>query len=543
MHNILLKLILVPLLILLFTACSNTEDVPQEENNNITITEIDPTAKASMANTTAAIQAQLEQQNFSANGSLSPSRAAEATATEYSMADVIFTIGSDDLTDEASNPMEKNGAYHWFKLNVADAGKLSPEELAEFNAATPEQFNEAFVESYYDEASKIVASENPNPSALLYGGASTASAYGMNRAPKRFFGFFFKMFNPMTYMNIMVNMVKTVMTWALAQMFKVMLMSGTMTKLMLRLAINFPMLTSVMIHVLGEYWGITSRMVPYLKYDREFGELFMQLAYEQPKMAHFVFQNIDAPLYNAMTYSMLLSQETTERLAIMMNWYALYYLRTPSQGNRYDAFTNQLFFTRNNITQDENGTLIDHGDGLELANERFFYALFSYPLSTAQFIRAMEKVDAAGANYDEYNLHGDTGHQTVVDFMDFIFSGVQDTNVYGDKTGLNADRMQGSYNIFAIAQGMLTGIERAGFEAYLQNFIDFALLIPPERYLDYGQAFGMAGYTYFAQAIYPTLPTYDSSREPTMMDFMMFFMGDGTKIQVKLVNFLQRAVM
>ena len=526
----LIKLIIIPLILLAFTACSDNKSQEAAEDEPAIIKEITPTAKASLANTTAAIQAQLEAQNFSTSTSTpSAARGSSASTTEtYSMADVIFTIGSDDLTDDAGNPMVKNGAYLWFKENVADAGKLSDEELAEFNAATPEQFNDAFVENYYQEAATVVQEGSPNPAALLGGTAATAPAYGVQRVPKRIFGFFFKLFNPMTYMNIMVNMVKTVMTWALAQMFKVMLMSGTMTKLMLRLAIRFPILTTVMIHVLGQYWGITSRMIPYLKYDREFGELFMQLAYEQPKMAHFVFQNIDAPLYNAMTYSMLLSQETTERLAIMMNWYALYYLKTPSQGNRYDAFTNQLFFTRNNVTQDENRTISGHGDGLELANERFYYAMFSYPLSTSQFIKAMEKVDAAGADYDTYNLHGDSGHQTVVDFMDFIFSGIQETDVYGDKTGLNADRMQGSYNIFAIAQGMLTGIERAGFEAYLQNFIDFALLIPPERYLDYGQAFGMAGYTYFAQAIYPTLPTYDETREPTMLDFMLFFMGDGT---------------
>lgn len=510
MLNTIFKLILAPLLILTFTACSETDEAPEQTNREVTITEIDPVAKASLANTTAAIQAQLEQQNFSANSSASPSRTAVVTAAEFSMADVIFTIGSDDLTDEEANPMVKNGAYQWFKLNVADAGKLSAEELAEFNAATPEQFNEAFVESYYDEASHIIATENPNPASLLYGGASTASAYGINRTPKRIFGFFFKMFNPMTYMTIMVNMVKTVMTWALAQMFKVMLLSGTMTKLMIRLAINFPILTSIMIHVLSEYWGITSRMVPYLKYDREFGELFMRLAYEQPNMAHFVFQNIDAPLYNAMTHSMLLSRETTERLSIMMNWYATSYLAIPSQANRYDAFTTLLFDTRNIITTDNNNSMSGHGDGSELANERFYYAMFKYPLSTAQFIKAMQQVDAI----TDEDMNGRTGHQTVIEFMDFIFLGAQTTDIYPVKSGLSADRIQGTYNIFAIAQGMLAGIEEFGFEAYLQNFIDFALLIPPERYLDYGQAFAMAGYTYYTQAI------YEGEGQPTMMDFM-----------------------
>jgi len=525
---------------------ATTEKAPTELNDiekRVTSNPLDATGQASMAATTADIEAKLRAQAFS-NGSANgaPARAG-STANDYHLADVIFTIGTDDLGDTAPNTLEKNAAYNYFKTYVADAGKLSADELAEFNSASIEEFNEAFVSSYYEAAEDklgtdvAAASGYATPLPLLsYGAVTTA------KTPKRFFGFFFKIFNPMTYMGFMMNMVKAVMTWALAQMFKMMLMSGTMTKLMLRLSLAFPILTSIMIHVLGQYWGITARMVPYLKYDREFGELFMQLAYEQPKMAHFVFQNIDAPLYNAMTYAMLLSQETTERLSIMMNWYALAYLKTPSQGNRYDAFTNQLFFTRDNVVMDSNGTTTGHGDGLELANERFYYAMFSYPLSTAQFIRAMEHVDA-NEDHDAYNPHGTSGHQTVIDFMDFIFLGVQDTDIYGDKTGLNADRMQGSFNIFAIAQGMLKGIERAGFETYLQNFIDFAYLIPPERYLDYGQAFGMAGYTYFNQAIYPGLSTYVEGQDATMSDFILYLMGDGTATNPGVVGPLLGAAM
>jgi len=516
MKKQLFKSLLISLGILFFTACGEAEKATEVPTQNNTILELDVTAKSSLQSTTDDIRAKLEAQNFSAS-SATPSSGYKAAANNsetYSMADVIFTIGSDDLNDATGNTMEQNGAYYWFKANVADAGKLTPEELEEFNAASIEDFNTAFVESYYAEAQKTVG-DQANPAALLYAPVSSAAAYGLNRGPQRIFGFFFKMFNPMTYMGFMINMVKAVMTFALAQMFKMMLMSGTMTKLMLRLSIRFPILTTIMIHVLGQYWGITSRMVPYLKYDREFGELFMQLAYEQPKMAHFVFQNIDAPLYNAMTYSMLLSQETTERLAIMMHWYATSYLVIPSQANRYDAFTSLLFDTRENVVINSDTNMSGHGDGSELANERFYYAMFKYPLSTEQFIKAMQKVDAVS----DADMNGLTGHDTVVAFMDFIFLGTQNTDIYPTHTGINADQMQGTYNIFAIAQGMLAGIEQFGFEAYLQNFIDFAMLMPPERYLDYGQAFGMAGYTYYAQSI------YTGEGEPTMMDFLGALMG------------------
>ena len=493
------------------------ESVIQNEiEQRVTNNPLDEVGQASMAATTADIEAKLMAQAFSNGSATGAPSLSSATTDEYHLADVIFTVGTDDLGDVDGNTLEKNAAYNYFKTYVADAGKLSADELAEFNSASIEEFNEAFVASYYEAAEEKLGSDLTGSAAyvaplpILSYSATTGA-----QAPKRFFGFFFKMFNPMTYMGFMMNMVETVMTWALAQMFKMMLMSGTMTKLMLRLAIKFPMLTSIMIHVLSSYWGITTRMIPYLMYDKEFGQLFAQLAYEQPKMAHFFFQNIDAPLYNALTHAMLLSQETTERLAIMMNWYAKAYLVIPSQENPYDAFTSLLFDTRQNVIQTADGNLSGHGDGSELANERFYYAMFQSPLATEQFIKAMQQVN----EIEEVGSNGLNGHETVVAFMDFIFLGVQNTNVYEPKLDMNADRMQGTFNIFAIAQGMLSGIEKFGFEAYLDNFIDFAMLMPPERYLDYGMAFGMAGYTYYTQAV------YEGDSEPTMMDFMGFLMG------------------
>lgn len=492
-----------------------------EIEKRVTNNPLDAVGQASMAATTADIEAKLTAQAFS-NGSANGAPVLAGTvANDYHLADVIFTIGTDDLSDAEPNTLEKNAAYNYFKTYVADAGKLSADELAEFNAATVEEFNEAFVASYYEAAeTKLGTNITSSPAYIT---PLPILSYNLTtgvQAPQRFFGFFFKMFNPMTYMGFMMNMVDTVMTWALAQMFKMMLMSGTMTKLMLRLAIQFPILTSVMIHVLSSYWGITKRMIPYLMYDKEFGELFAQLAYEQPKMAHFFFQNIDAPLYDALTHAMLLSQKTTERMAIMMNWYAKAYLVIPSQENPYDAFTSLLFNTQNNVVQNSDGNMTGHGDGNELANERFYYTLFQSPLATQQFIKAMQQVDAI----EETGSNGLNGHQTVVAFMDFIFLGAQNNNAYEPKLDMNADRMQGSFNIFAIAQGMLSGIEKFGFEAYLQNFVDFAMLMPPERYLDYAMAFGMAGYTYYTQAVYP-IDHPNATVPPSMMDFLSFLMG------------------
>ncbi|HFQ61158.1 MAG TPA: hypothetical protein ENK39_02510, partial [Epsilonproteobacteria bacterium] len=286
--------------------------------------ELNPSIEASIDATAKGIEETLDAAAFSANASAqSSSNASSATSghsiDDYHLADVIFTLGTDDLRDVDANQLEVNAAYNYFKTYVADAGKLSDTDAEVFYNMTIEEYNEAFVVGYYEAAAPSVTeapSANYSELALL----TTVPKYTTDitsrlaqvAGAKRFS--FFSFFNPFTYINFIVNIAKTVMTAILAQAFKVMLLSGTMTKFMLRLALRFPILTNVMISVLSSYWGITRRMIPYLEYDTEFGELFMQLAYEQPNMAHFVFQNIDAPLYYGMSVAMTRSQETTERL-------------------------------------------------------------------------------------------------------------------------------------------------------------------------------------------------------------------------------------
>ena len=471
--------------------------------------ELNPSIEASIDATAKGIEETLDAAAFSANASAqSSSNASSATSghsiDDYHLADVIFTLGTDDLRDVDANQLEVNAAYNYFKTYVADAGKLSDTDAEVFYNMTIEEYNEAFVVGYYEAAAPSVTeapSANYSELALL----TTVPKYTTDitsrlaqvAGAKRFS--FFSFFNPFTYINFIVNIAKTVMTAILAQAFKVMLLSGTMTKFMLRLALRFPILTNVMISVLSSYWGITRRMIPYLEYDTEFGELFMQLAYEQPNMAHFVFQNIDAPLYYGMSVAMTRSQETTERLATMMNWYASIYFVNPATSEpRFSNFVRLLLNTGAEIDADGE---TNHGDGNELANEKLYYSIFKSSYATGQFIAAMKQVEP----------------QMLGGLMDHIFLGQQRSPIDGSL--VVDDGIQGTYNIYAIAQGMLSGMESEGFGPYIKKLMDFAFIIPEDRYIPYAQVFAMAGYSYYAQS----LP--EGSPQPTMEDFMQFLMG------------------
>ena len=496
------------------SSSSGTQDGTVDPvQQSIVTTELNATSEASLAATAADIEQKLTATDFYNQSSSvdGASAAPAASGTTYHLADVIFTLSTDNLGDVDPNTLEVNAAYNYFKTHVADAGKLSAEDLAEFRSTTIEDFNEAFVAGYYEGANEAM------------GAAALSAAYpgqiGLypTQQPRRIFGFFIKMFNPFTYIKFMFDVAKTILNAILAQTFKLMLLSGTMTKKMIRLAIKFPVLTRVMISVLKSHWGITRRMIPYLKYDREFGELFTQLAYEQSNLAHFVFQNIDAPLYYGMSVSMTLSEVTTARLAEMMSWYATTYFIAPQPPTAYNNFVRLLLDTGFAVEADGQ---TNHGDGNELANEKLFYAMFNSPQSMGHFIGAMKQVDPT----------------IVMALMDHIIIGQQYNPA--DGTLVNDDPIQGNYNIYAIAQGMLGGIEKYGFETYMQHLVDFAMLIPKERYLDYAQKMAMAAYSYYIQ----TLPSDATDNQKSMQAFLMMLMDQlSTLLSQVSINYQDHA--
>ena len=282
--------------------------------------------------------------------------------------------------------------------------------------------------------------------------------------------------------------------------FDVVLDSEEATIFMLDQARNSETMTQIMIDALGNNWGLTKKMCPMLQTNKEFGEKFAALAEERDILGRFFFEMIDAPMYNCLADAMLLSNDdnnhhadvshsTTAYMGILMDRYAKEYFVAPhstpantSGYGRKDAFVNLMFDTGIVVKSGETANdYYAHGDGNELTNEKFFYALFKTPDVTESFIGAMDQLDVP----------------TRTMMMDHIFLGVRDVN----GTTIE-DPIQGYMNIIAIVSSMYDGIfgtatsKAHGFGAYTDSFIGFAKLIPSDRFFAYGTAFIGAGYEY-----------------------------------------------
>ena len=282
---------------------------------------------------------------------------------------------------------------------------------------------------------------------------------------------------------------------ATGAVFNVVLEDEGVTVFMLDQARNSETMTQIMIDALGNNWDLTKKMCPMLQENKEFGEKFAALAEEREIMAKFFFENIDANLYNCLGDAMLLSNDdevhdesvkhsTTEYMGILMDRYSDFFVAPGSDSSntsgygRKDKFVSLMFDTGAPVTYDETTkSYLNHGDGNELANEKFFYALFKTPTSTDKFVSAMQKVDETTRKM----------------LMDEIFLG---------RYGQNVDTLQGGFNIIAIGSGMYEGIygsantKAYGLASYLGAFWGFAGLIPSDRYVEYGKAFVNAGFQY-----------------------------------------------
>jgi hypothetical protein len=254
-----------------------------------------------------------------------------------------------------------------------------------------------------------------------------------------------------------------------AAMFKTMLGNGQMTIAMLDMSMDSPAMVELMIEAMLSDWSISTKMIPLLEGNKEFGEKFTILAMRHENLVHFFFRNIDGPLYRALTKGMLLSPYvTTKNLSILMKKHALSYLVLPSSLNTSpggDRFASLLFNTGG----------FERGDVNEIANERFFYAMFQTPESTSNFVEAMQEVQ----KYSQ---------ETVTGFLDFVILG----------KGLGEEDVdQSYYNIYAMVKGMVAGIKRDGLSTYMDGFIGFAGLVPFERYWSYAKRFTGAGLHYY----------------------------------------------
>jgi len=380
---------------------------------------------------------------------------------------------------------------------VAD-GSLSQEDA---DALLDSDLNELFMTAYFD----AIAQEN-----------------GIATAPKKIFGIGTALKDAASKVtDKLKDGIVDVLDSSLGNKitnaaFEVVLNSEGVTVFMLDLARQSDTIAQVMLDAIGANWTLVKKMAPMLRTNKEFGEKFAALAYEYEPMGKFFFANINRTnggvelglMYDALTDAMILSNDdeasngqfsgdpggaiersTTGYMGLLMERYAVDFFIDPSIGvaTKYgntNAFASLMMNTGAVIP--ENNVSINHGDGMELTNEQFFYAMFVTPASTDSFVVAMEAVK-------------DNNESTATMFMDNIFLGLgQDAE--------NPDSIQGSYNIIAIGTGMYEGLfgnashTGYGFTAYTNAFIGFAGLIPTDRYIPYAMAFMDAGYMYAAQA-------------------------------------------
>ena len=281
--------------------------------------------------------------------------------------------------------------------------------------------------------------------------------------------------------------------------FDVVLNSEGVTVVMLDAARKSETTAQIMVDALEAKWELTEKMCPMLRESTEFGEKFTALAEENEVVAKFFFERIDANMYNCLADAMLLSNNenvhddsvshsTNGYMGVLMDRYAADYFIMPTgstEDRRADKFVSLLLNTGAVANYDAaSKTFSGHGDGNELINEKFFYSLFKTPTSTASFVSAMDKVDP----------------ETKKMLMDNIFTG---TNPDNNST----DTVQGYLNIISIGSAMYDGIYGEvgadgtrsggyGFGSYVGSFVNFALLIPSDRYMTYGKAFVNAAYEY-----------------------------------------------
>jgi methyl-accepting chemotaxis protein len=251
------------------------------------------------------------------------------------------------------------------------------------------------------------------------------------------------------------------------EIFTVALNDGSISTDLLIAALGDSAAADAFINSLKENWTLTLKMNPLLKSDKSFGERLTELMIARADCAKLIFDQIDQPLYSALTSAMVLSPETTgNNMSKLLNTYAIEQLVVPSDN---DALSSLLFDT---------GTTA-RGDGNELANERLLYSIFSNTDSVSEFVAALVKVKENDA-------------ETSAVLLDQLLLG----GAYNSEAN-EADVDQSFYNIYAIARGMTSGIADDGISEYKAGLGGFTRLMPVDRFWPYSKTFVNAGVNYF----------------------------------------------
>ena len=375
-------------------------------------------------------------------------------------ADIIHSFYTSDLDSGSGVTYTQDGAYNYF-LSLIESSTiiLGQSDATSFEAMEVSEFNRLYTAGYF----RAAANNYKSLSAFDFFGESEL--------------------DPFKYLeSINGNVNSDLLDPVLTQIFSVMLNNGDLSVEMIDLALLNSNLTPMIIDAMGNNWALlTPKIATLLKKESAFAQKLTELAATQANFGNFLFANIDQNMFSALSQAMVSTQQTAVNVSNLLITYAPKHLKIPTNSvdtSELRSFST-LIFSNGEMHSDSNAST--RNDANELNNERFFYALFKSPIATANFITAMNSVQA-----------NDIKVSTAL--MNQIFLGER------KESGLTiSDVDQSFYNIYAIVGGIAHGMKTDGASEYVTGLSGFARLVPVDSFFAYSKRFASAGMSYLTR--------------------------------------------
>lgn len=229
----------------------------------------------------------------------------------------------------------------------------------------------------------------------------------------------YQMYSMFSWMPFIGDMMNT----AAGMFFSQVLNNPQLTLDMIICAKGNDAMVQTMIKVVSANPQLLYKMQEIMRQSNKFTYHFMDLALINPSLAAFFFDVIHDDLYEAMTHPLVRSQEIRVQMGKLMVQYG----KDEMQPNKPFA---RVFF---NLGEAGNDT-----DGNEIANERFYYAMFGNLESAHAFMDTLEKMDA----------------QSQKAMLDFVFLGKMTTSSGGVVHHAN----QQFYNNYAVIRALVQSV-------------------------------------------------------------------------------------
>jgi hypothetical protein len=226
--------------------------------------------------------------------------------------------------------------------------------------------------------------------------------------------------------------------------FDQVLKSHSVTNLMFKLAMKDKSgaLIDMMIKSIKENPELSGLMADQMVNNPNFTPMFVQMALGNQKLSVFFFDFVNQELFDALTYSMVVSREVTVGVAKLISQkrdadQELYGKEAGHTHAYYEFLPGRPFYN----LMFNMGSVEDTNDGSEFSNERMYFALFSYTESANAFLVSLFDFDA------------DIRKQ----FLDLVFLGKMP--LAEGETEAVIHRDTSFYNIYVIMAAMLRNQE------------------------------------------------------------------------------------